>query len=415
MPPDASAPSARPKFEEAIANRLSAEARQRFSKVKWHNRLTSLWAPVTVFGIAFAIYLFIVELSTPSAAWAQPALKGFGLLMIAWFVGLIIVRNVLREFGRLRKVRHQVWEFLGEISPLIDRYREKIKGPAYDDLLNHSVALTESSYSAGAAKLEEQFKATSAAADKHLATWRKQSAFDFGMGFVKAFAIAMIIRTVLIEPFRIPSGSMIPTLHIGDQIFVNKFLYGVRIPFTNYVPFVIVRKPERGDVIVFNNPVDESKDFIKRVVGLPGDKVELRDDVLYVNGAEQPRELLEPDAIYWDRLPNDEWYDNSVQIYGERLDAKTHLTAQRPLDNSRSSFGPIMVPAEHVFVLGDNRDNSSDSRFGFGVTDRVEFVPYGNIKGKAMVIWLSIGHAGFLSNVFGGTGLQLDRFFKPVR
>ena len=123
---------------------------------------------------------------------------------------------------------------------------------------------------------------------------------DLLVGLVKALVVALLIRTVLVEPFKIPSGSMLPTLEIGDQIFVNKFIYGVRIPYLNVVPFSLVRSPERGDVIVFNNPADTSKDFIKRVVGIPGDVVEIRDDVVYVNGREQPRTLVATDFPVWD-------------------------------------------------------------------------------------------------------------------
>lgn len=416
MAVEASAIKSVPAFREAVSSRLSEPTLKRLGALRWLNRLTSVWAPITALGIAFVVYLFVVELNTPNYVWAQPLMKAFGLLMVAWTLGIIAARNGAPTFARARKLRHQAWELLGETAHIADRQRDRLAGRSYDELVDQSVALSERVAQPGLDPLEEQLKQTSAAAEKHLSAWRKQSTFDFAMGFVKAFAIAMIIRTILLEPFRIPSGSMIPTLEIGDQIFVNKFIYGVRIPFANVVPFVIVREPRRGDVIVFNNPVDESKDFIKRVAGIPGDSIELIDEVVHVNGVPQPRELVDPAYTFYEQSSAGHWVANPSELWRENLGGQLHLTAQDPMRAPIKREGPFVVPPGHVFVLGDNRDNSSDSRSGLGGSvPRVAYVPYGHIKGKAMVVWLALGHGGFLSGLFGGTGLRTDRFFQPVR
>jgi signal peptidase I len=401
-----------PKFDEQLAGRLPEPTRAQLRRVRWELRLTSLWAPVTVFGLLFVVYLFIVEFHTPAFLWAQPLLKGVGFVMVLWFFGLIVVRNLVRPYARLRQARHHGMELVDDVGGIVNRHRAELSGPAQDELLGRSAALVQALVGRKVSAMEEELKALGAKADKLLVRWRKQSAFDFGMGFVKALAVALVIRTILIEPFRIPSGSMIPTLEIGDQIFVNKFIYGVRIPFTNYVPFTIVRKPGRGDVIVFNNPVDESKDFIKRVVGVSGDTVELRRSVLYLNGQAQPRELHRRGHTYFDNQMG-AWEAFGVTLYKEQLSGHPYVTAQ--MGDRPEDFGPVVVPTDHVFVMGDNRDNSSDSRVGFVPGGRVEFVPHGNIKGKAMVIWLAIGYDGFLGGLFGGTGIKTQRFFLPVR
>lgn len=168
-----------------------------------------------------------------------------------------------------------------------------------------------------------------------------------------AIIMALIIKTFFVQAFKIPSGSMLPTLQIGDHILVNKFIYGTKIPFTDriIIPF---KTPQRGDIIVFKFPEDEKKDFIKRVIGLPGDVVEIRDKRVYING----KPLDEPYAVHRD--PH--LYPPGVQ----------------PRDN----FGPIIVPNDSYFVMGDNRDYSLDSRY-WG------FVKLNKIKGKAFIIYWS--------------------------
>ncbi len=166
-----------------------------------------------------------------------------------------------------------------------------------------------------------------------------------------AILLALFIRTFIVQAFKIPSGSMEDTLLIGDHILVNKFIYGIRMPFTNKA-LVPVAEPERGDIVVFKFPQDPKMDFIKRVVGIPGDTVECRNKVVYVNG--------EPETSTY----------------------AVHKDAFVLRNNPRDNFGPIKVPADSLFVMGDNRDRSNDSRFW-------NFVNYSELRGKAFMIYWS--------------------------
>lgn len=179
--------------------------------------------------------------------------------------------------------------------------------------------------------------------------------------FAVAIVLALIIRTFIVQAFKIPSGSMEDTLLIGDHILVNKFIYGERIPYTD-IRFFDFKRPRRGDVVVFVYPKDESKDFIKRVVGVEGDTVLVKEKKLYVN-----------DKLVEDHYAN---HKDSAIIPG-------HV-------QPRDYFGPVVVPKDALFVMGDNRDRSADSRF-WG------FVPLSKVKGKAFLIYWSWG--GFMRDI----------------
>jgi signal peptidase I len=182
---------------------------------------------------------------------------------------------------------------------------------------------------------------------------KKHIVREYAESIIVAILLALVIRTFVIQAFKIPSGSMEDTLQIGDHLLVTKFLYGTKIPFTD-TKILKIRDPQRGDVVVFEYPEDPSKDFIKRVVGLPGDVVEGREKKVFVNGKpfENPHEVHKEQEI----IPK----------------------AQNP----RDTFGPVTVPAGSYFVMGDNRDRSYDSRF-WG------FVKSSKIKGKALIKYWS--------------------------
>ena len=404
----------RPPLETELGARRTAEQAAKRRRLHWFDLATSLWSPITVLALALIPYLIVIESFPSTARAALPVMQGFGLLMVAWFAGLFLWRTIDRRGSELRRLRHDARELTGELSHGLGAVHD----PAMRERLVDHAARVDAAVGAGdAASLDKEIHALSDQATKLIPAFRKQNALGVGIGIAKALAVALLIRAIFIEPFRIPSGSMLPTLQIGDQIFVNKFIYGVHIPWANVVPFVIVRTPARGDVIVFENPIT-GQDYIKRVVGIPGDVIELKDDRVYLNGHVVPAQLVERRVEVWDRPEDSPWRLQRPDLWRETLGGKEHdiLLDEELRTREPPTSAPIRVPPNSVFVMGDNRDNSLDSRFGLGGPRRtVVFVPYGNIKGKAMIIWLSLSHGGLLSDLFGGTGLRTERFFRQVR
>lgn len=199
---------------------------------------------------------------------------------------------------------------------------------------------------------------------------------EYACSFFPVLAIVLVLRSFLVEPFQIPSASMVPTLKVGDFILVNKYTYGLRLPVTG-TKIMDLNEPERGDVMVFFPPHD-SRYFIKRVIGVPGDRIEVRNKVIYVNGvkAEQvvQEEFLTEDPPYRLLTENLSGVEHEIRI---DLRYSRALTPQQIYPNDFS----LTVKPGHYFMMGDNRDNSSDSRF-WGL------VPEENIVGKAFLIWM---------------------------
>ena len=189
---------------------------------------------------------------------------------------------------------------------------------------------------------------------------------DLSRSFFPVLAIVLVLRSFLVEPFQIPSGSMLPTLEVGDFILVNKYAYGLRLPVAG-TKVVSMGNPERGDVMVFRYPEDGATNYIKRVIGLPGDRVRYRDKQLFINDEPVAREFVA-------RLPPMErWRE---EVGGVEYDV--YLTLGRVEGNGE---GEWLVPDGHYFVMGDNRDNSNDSRFWGTVPDEL-------VVGKAFAIWM---------------------------
>ena len=208
------------------------------------------------------------------------------------------------------------------------------------------------------------------------------TAVEYARSFFPIFLIVLLLRAFLVEPFRIPSGSMMPTLLVGDFILVNKFSYGIRVPVTK-TKFIEVGEPQRGDIVVFRWPVDPRLDYIKRVVGLPGDRIRYQNKTLHINGKPVP---VEADGPY---QPEGSGMRALGSIKGsESLGGVKHSVLVNPMAPDFSSgcrfleYREATVPDGHFLMVGDNRDDSNDGRcWGF--------VPEENLVGKAFFIWMS--------------------------
>jgi signal peptidase I len=213
---------------------------------------------------------------------------------------------------------------------------------------------------------------------------------EYARSFFPVILIVLLLRSFLVEPFRIPSGSMMPTLLVGDFILVNKFAYGLRWPVLD-TKFIKIGEPHRGDVVVFRFPNEPSVDYIKRIIGLPGDRIFYRDKTIYVNGKPVPHM---PVGVYKGvgAGAGQTGYAEALEdIGGVKHDILLNpLAPDLPPGCEILAFGPVKIPPGSYFAMGDNRDNSNDSRcWGF--------VPEANLVGKAFMIWMNwdSGRKGF--------------------
>jgi signal peptidase I len=226
---------------------------------------------------------------------------------------------------------------------------------------------------------------------------RQPTWIEYSGSFFPVIALVFFLRSFLYEPFKIPSSSMVPTLQIGDLILVNKFIYGIRLPIINR-KVIEVGNPQRGDVMVFKYPVDPTLDYIKRVVGVPGDKIIYKNKRLTVNGKELSYQSL-PDYLDEERLSYFKQYTENLTGVEHKIlnDERAPAFVQNVQDFPRREYCTYnsegfacSVPAGHYFMMGDNRDNSLDSRY-WG------FVPDQNIVGKAFFVWMNLSN--FPSNL----------------
>jgi signal peptidase I len=310
-----------------------------------------------------------------------------------------------------RKIRSEAKLYLQEGRRILRKHKAKLEPPVREALEARILGLAAAREAKDAVAMQREIDGMAELLERDLA-WAKKSALrGYLESILGAVLIALFVRAFIIEAFKIPSGSMIPTLKVGDHIFVNKFLYGFRVPFTTDPPrkFWRHRDPRRGEVVVFLYPDQPDKDYIKRIVALEGDTIRLRNDQVWLKRAGGPEFTPIPRRTvgrlrYCDHDErSDTWNLREGREHEETLDGVTYRVIGsnappttgwgRALANARrlsrtevqathDTFGPI--PAGHVFVLGDNRDNSHDSRY-FGI------VPLDYIKGKALWTWFSRG------------------------
>ncbi len=268
------------------------------------------------------------------------------------------------------------------------RVRESLEGLRNE---MRAVAFDEDAFIEALAKADGEI-------DVHLGKWRKSEAREFVESILVAVGVALLLRTFVVEAFKIPSSSMVCTLLVGDHIFVNKFSYGPAIPYTHSRVWTHM-PPERGDVIVFAYPENMEQDFIKRVIALPGDRLETKDGHPVVNGWDVPSCLIGPYAYDDpDTLPPHHEGDLFIEYLGD----ESFLTFYDRGKDPQLNHGPWFVPQGQIYVMGDNRNNSHDSRAWFGGVGGG--VPFENIRGRALFVWLS----------YRDTGIDWSRFGSPV-
>ena len=334
---------------------------------------------------------------------------------------------------KLERARRDATRFAADARRVAARHRRRLAKKAREEIETAAAEVDAAARAGDSDRLSVALHALDALWSDHLAARAKPIWREYGEAMLLAAALALAVRGFVVEPFRVPSGSMAPTLLAGDHVFVSRLAYAVRLPLTR-LRLLALGAPRRGDVIVFQSPQDPSTDLVKRVVGIPGDVVELREQVLYVNGVPQPRApageiayeerseetgapFLDTCRRYRESLAKGELAEPEGGGEGAaearwQAAAAAGVASYEVLQCRRTRLASREGPYEvvrpgHVFVLGDNRDRSADGRGAGGWQ-----VPLGNVYGRVEMVFWSWGLRG--QRPRDGAGLRFERLFKPV-